>query len=88
MLGLERTDRMCDQLSRHPCGRQIVRDECVARAARGQGLGSPLGEATVVDQPRSRERRERLLEGALSHAARGQLALDLLGAAVTMAEQT
>ena len=67
---------------------QVVSYERIPRAAFGERPCTAGGEAVVVDQPRSRQRGERLSTLTLDEPAALEVGVDLGGAPVSMAQPT
>ena len=67
---------------------EVVPDERVARPSIGENGGATLGEASVVDEPCAHESLERFRAYLRRDTALRELAVDLRGAPVTMAQES
>ncbi len=85
---LERRHRVLDELTVDTRAQEVVTDERVARSAIGEPFGTRLRESAIVDEPCPRKRRERFDSFVLGDASRGELIVDLRGAAIAMAQGT
>ena len=84
-LALEPRQRVLDELAGDPRAHQVMTDERVPSPAIGQPFGARLREAAIVDEPCPGKRRERLDSILRGDTSRGEVIVDLRGAAITMA---
>jgi hypothetical protein len=88
VLVLERAERMLDLVVSDAGDAEVVADERVARPSIGEHSGSTLGEARVVEKPRSPKSLECRLARIGFYAALVERMVDLDDTPVSVAQQT